>query len=666
MPQRRRLALLGAVLSLAATPALAQTPAADGVLVFAPDFFAAARPADAYDMIRRLPGFTLIEGDEDVRGFGGARGNVLIDGRAPASKEQGLAELLRRIPAGSVERIELVRGGARGIDMAGYDVIANVVRRRVASTRGAAEFGAWIAEDGLLREQGRIELSHENGERRIEAALALATEVDDESGRGRLVEIDTAGNPLSDERRRQWEVDRTVSGSLDYATPLLGGALAAHASLAREANDEDKRRGDDRTATRERVWRGEASGSFRRALGPRDRIEIIGLHRFNRLRALEREEDERFAEATDLGESVLRAEYRRDDPRLALNASIEGAINALDSETALERGGVEVPLPGSDARVTERRGEAALGATWQATPSLLIEPSLRAEVSSIRAAGDSGRSLSLFYWKPRVSVATPVAGGQARLVAERSVGQLDFDDFVSSASLDRGDVSAGAQSLRPPATWSAGATWERRFWGDGALILSYRHEWIADVIDRVAVEADGKIFDAVGNIGGGRRHVGHAELTLPFGRLGTPGMQLRASATLIRSRVTDPVTGHRRIISEDRPFEADIGLVHDIPGGRWSWGADLGVPHHEWQFRFDEVRLERKAAMLDVHVEFRPSSAWRIRFEARDLTTRRVRETRWNYAGSRALGAVESIEHLSISSTPIFVLTVRRAFGGGR
>src|SRR5690606_2302367 len=95
MPVSRRLALIGALLSLTSAAAIAQAPAGgDGALVFQPDFFAAAHPADAYDMIRRLPGFTLIEGDEDVRGFGGARGNVLFDGRAPASKEESLAELL--------------------------------------------------------------------------------------------------------------------------------------------------------------------------------------------------------------------------------------------------------------------------------------------------------------------------------------------------------------------------------------------------------------------------------------------------------------------------------------------------------------------------------------------------------------------------------------------
>ena len=71
-----------------------------------------------------------------VRGFGGAAGNVLIDGERPATKDDSLDQILNRIPASAVARIEVIRGGAPGIDMQGKTVIANVVRRSDAA--GAA------------------------------------------------------------------------------------------------------------------------------------------------------------------------------------------------------------------------------------------------------------------------------------------------------------------------------------------------------------------------------------------------------------------------------------------------------------------------------------------------------------------------------------------------
>ena len=94
------------VLILAAGQAMAQgapetpQPAAgtEGVTVFEAAFFADAQPQNAMDMVMRVPGFSFDEGD-DVRGLGGAAGNVLIDGRRPASKSEPLEETVRRIPA---------------------------------------------------------------------------------------------------------------------------------------------------------------------------------------------------------------------------------------------------------------------------------------------------------------------------------------------------------------------------------------------------------------------------------------------------------------------------------------------------------------------------------------------------------------------------------------
>ncbi len=82
----------GAPAPAAETPAAAATqPVNQGVISYPPEFFAASSPNTALDMIFRLPGFSLDTGDT-VRGFGGAAGNVLIDGSRPASKDDSLEE----------------------------------------------------------------------------------------------------------------------------------------------------------------------------------------------------------------------------------------------------------------------------------------------------------------------------------------------------------------------------------------------------------------------------------------------------------------------------------------------------------------------------------------------------------------------------------------------
>ena len=92
--------LLTAGTAAAQTPPSAHAaPAADaaqqGILVFTPDFFADQRPNTALDMVGRVPGFSVQDGDGS-RGFEGAVGNILINGSRPASKNDTGSSVLSR------------------------------------------------------------------------------------------------------------------------------------------------------------------------------------------------------------------------------------------------------------------------------------------------------------------------------------------------------------------------------------------------------------------------------------------------------------------------------------------------------------------------------------------------------------------------------------------
>ena len=79
---------------------LAARSAESSVLSYEPNFFADSRPSTALDMIGRLPGFTLDNGNPDnnndvTRGFAGTAGNVLINGRRPTTKTDSLSDSIR-------------------------------------------------------------------------------------------------------------------------------------------------------------------------------------------------------------------------------------------------------------------------------------------------------------------------------------------------------------------------------------------------------------------------------------------------------------------------------------------------------------------------------------------------------------------------------------------
>ncbi len=117
-------------------------PSKDRV-VYEASFYNSFAPRTALDMINQTPGFVLAasENDQERRGFAGAVGNVLIDGQRLGAKSQSLQDVLGRVAAKEVLRIEVLRGAAVAGDASGAAVLANVVRTPTAGG-GTWEAGA--------------------------------------------------------------------------------------------------------------------------------------------------------------------------------------------------------------------------------------------------------------------------------------------------------------------------------------------------------------------------------------------------------------------------------------------------------------------------------------------------------------------------------------------
>lgn len=674
--------LLFACGAVAAPYAVAQdAPAVDtrpGITEFPNDFFTGSAPGNAGDMLRRVPGFSVVEADEDVRGYAGAQGNVLIDGARPSSKREDIGDLLERIPAASVERIELIYSGASGIDMGGYAVLANVVRRREAGAQAAVEAGFIASLDGWIAPQAQMEYGRRWDDRALDLALEFEPELDDDSGRGTIRTFSPDGALLEQSR---WDTRTTKDNgeaSVGWRQPLAGGQLTLTGTLRGERARTDTGirattpDGDDEiVAEDEDVLATEVGARYVRRIGARSTLELVATQQLGRLDAgkLSQEDSrsESFKESTDTGESIGRAEMTHEwSERLSLAASLEGAFNFLESDASLLEDGVPVALPGTDVRIEEKRTEGAVSATWRPYSEWVVEAGFRIERSSITQTGDSPLQRAFTYAKPRMAVrwdADP--GNQLRLSVSREVGQLDFADFVASASLDSGVVTAGNAELEPDKTWRTTVAWERRFGADAALTVGWTHDEISDVVDRVPVVTAEHAFDAPGNIGDGRRDTLSVEFSAPLDGIGFGGAHLRASLLWRRSRVTDPATGERRPISKENPVEGSIGLSQEPPDLRMSWGIELEhIAERETKYRFDEVASESEDAGWTVFVERRLGEHWRVRAEATDLAGRDFRERRDKYGGTRSAFPLEETERRERESPGYFSLTFRRNTGG--
>jgi hypothetical protein len=90
-------------------------------------FFAQYAPRTALDIAQRVPGFNLDLGNNDIRGFAAAAGNVVINGARPSSKADTLESTLSRIPARQVSKVEVGPGDLYGADYASKSQVLNII-----------------------------------------------------------------------------------------------------------------------------------------------------------------------------------------------------------------------------------------------------------------------------------------------------------------------------------------------------------------------------------------------------------------------------------------------------------------------------------------------------------------------------------------------------------
>ena len=671
------ISILAAGAAVAALSVEAEATAAPprGVIAYPPAFFAEAAPDSAYDMILRLPGFTFDKGAA-VRGLAGSGGNVLIDGQPPVSKNDALDELLKRIPAASVARIELIRGGAPGIDMQGRSVIANVVRARTDGARGAVMTSAHFINDGRVLTSLRAESQAEWRGRRFEGSLVYGKGPDDTLGDGPRMRFGPNGEVL---------IDSVVDGDAGglrawttgaFETPLAGGRLRLNGAYMRTpASGEitDRIRGGGKEYeyyTNVRLQR-ELGARFARPLTQATSVEAIAFQQWNDVETLADFEAPGLRRDFDLdkrvSESVGRLTLKRQfGPSLSAEAGVEGALNRLESETAFTLNGRPVALPAADVEVEEQRSEVFTTATWRPRPGLTLEAGLRRESSSISSSGDVQLEKSLAFTKPRLSAAWSIGGGrQLRLRVEREVGQLNFDDFVASSSaVSTGAVLAGNPDLTPQQAWVAEAAFEQRLpWG-AVVVATYRHSDLSDVVDRVPLFVGGRaVADAPGNIGSGTKDEAILNVTVPLERFGAPNAQFKGQVTVRDTEVEDPTTRRTREISALRPVEWEVHFTQDLPNWKSNWGVDVLGGWRESYYRLTEVETRKQGTWVTAFGEYKPRPDIILRLEVQNIFERNVKRIREVRTGPRSTAPLLYTDIRDLEYGRAVFVRLRKTFG---
>lgn len=657
----------------------------EGREVYAPADFARFAPKNALDMLRQVPGFTIISADQG-RGLGQANDNVLVNGERLASKSDTVFDQLARIGTNRVERIEIVDGATLGIPgLSGQ--VANVITKGAAIS-GRFEYRTVWRPRYAKTSYGGGEISLSGSTPRLEwtAAYTHGTGRGGAGGGEGALLTDGFGVPTEHRDvliRFVGEFPR-VSGSLKWDGP--GSTVANfNANYSRTYEDffspeeRDLVTGVDRLRDLQNRTRGygyELGGDVDFALGP-GRLKLIGLERFNTRRFRSDSifiyadgapsTGGRFAQVSDSGERIGRAEYGWDMLGGSWQLDAEAAFNRLDQAGqlfTLDTAGdfVEIPLPGGTGGVTEDRYELILNHNRTLAAGLTVQLSAGGEYSKLVQSGPGGLARS--FWRPKGSATlawTPTQGLDLSLKLARTVGQLAFGDFLANVNLGQNTGNAGNALLVPQQAWEADLEARKNLAAWGSATLRVYGQWIEDYIDIVPVAGG---LESRGNIAGRATLYGASlNATINLDLLGWKGAKIDAEGRIEDSTLPDPLTSFDRPFSSHNYTGGEVTLRYDVPNSDWAMGGGFNWSINRPYVRLFEIGRDYEGPVYTfAFIENKDVFGLTVNFNMFNLTGGQGLFDRTVYTGLRDRAPVSFVEHRRLNVSTIYRLQVKGSF----
>jgi outer membrane receptor protein involved in Fe transport len=640
-----------------ATPA--QASSQEGVQTFEAAYFRQYNPVTAVDIVNRVPGFEIDDG-EALRGFGATAGNVLVNGERPSSKVL-ISEQLKRIPADSVVKVELISGSASNVDVRGQTQLVNVVLKQ-ANKAGSPT--TWVADLRDIQYSERVGW-HFQLTRTFalgdNAELTLDFQTPNLRGRSDSFEAVRNAAGVVTSYREQFGQPNYIglqgSGVLKWR-PTARDTVSFNAQVAPTWNTTNIgsiartpagafAQGTFGLSDYSNNYTAEVGADWEHRFSPQLSAKLIGLVTQGSV-----DQDDAFRiftpaglvntqtlnRTTEGGERVARGILTwRPGAGHTVDVGVEGAFNFRDTTLDIfnNNGSGPVPqlLPVSNARVEEERVEPFVTDVWKLSPQFTLETGFIFEASRITQTGDESREREFSYPKPR-AILTWQAGAADQLRASivRDVAQLDFAQFASSINVVDAFSTIGNPNLEPEKTWKARAEWERRFGKRGALTLAVFHDRVEDVQDLVVIGTS----DAYGNLDDGTRSGVEVRGAAPLSPL-IPNAELRFSGMWQETEVTDSVTGEKRRFANENEWNYNVSFRQELPAFRAAWGASASRVSDRWEFkRIEDISYERPGDRIDLFVETTAIKGITLRAGAMNIFHPEEFRVRTFYTGTRA------------------------------
>jgi outer membrane receptor for ferrienterochelin and colicin len=653
----------------------------NSTIVYEANFFEQYTPISANDMITRIPGVNL-RNNSGGRGLGSG-GDLLINGKRIAGKDNSANDQLSRIAADQVDRIEIIRGSSAELDVRGASQVVNIVLKEASSRSSlSAEVnmdyhhddtidpGASIAYGGQtgnfnylfgLKADPRYN-AYSRDEYNYDPDMAL-TEVVRESNFRDQDSLETSMNLGYDFERDRIqlnglysdgthpsEVDRDYYASTDRST-LFESVLEATDNEQSnweiggnyEHNFANSSRFQLLFITNEEV-RNSTRERFTTTDNARDKTQYLQSDRRTRERIAQASYSWSINEDHGMQLGLERAQTILDTALYLGSSSQTGTPSASYGDLAPV---LSSSNPGST--VEEMRYEGFAVHNWTLNDKMSLESTLLYETSTIEQSGTAKRSRDFGFLRPKVDYRYDLNPSvQLRATAERAISQLSFSSFTATTnnSDPSKDTFAGNPDLGQEKEMRYELGMQYRLPNDGGVINSrmfYRN--IDDVIGQINVSNDpANPQSATGNLGKGKRYGIFIDASTRLGFLGMPDALVTSAVNIFDSSVYDPILGTDRRFN--RRGNIELGYNQDIPelGLNYGFTFRQEITGGEKEVNVDTIDQNIRSPQLQLFISKVAFENITFRLESMNTLGSNFCRDRFRYDGLVSAGRLTEVE----------------------
>jgi len=691
---------------ISSTSYSAQTTKTSGdasIVTYEKDFFVQYVPVTLLDMLQRVPGASEIINrnrqqrrnrggaqNQGERGFGSGGDQILINGKRLAGKSNNIDDTLGRISAENVEKIELIRGAASGLDVQSQGLVINIIIDGSASN--STTFWKATSEVKEGHDPGfEFLLSHNGSFKKLDYGISGERTSNNGFFTRNEQFISPAGLKTDDRvvdaafHQRGWKLNSNLVYNFDDGAVLrLNGLFET----------EDQNNDDSRirigaspsnilwdTAKDESEW--EFGGDYTRNLG--------GLGNFKALFVVNRsKENELIDRSKDLDttpfietiekeneiktEKILRVSVTNNFASdMTIEVGGEAAINTFDKMFNREdRDNSTDPFlteAEDNVEIQENRYEIFAHHTYNISQAVILQSSLTTEFSKIVADNIfpdgtiSRRDTNFTYFKPRVNLRYDVTSrDQVRATVEKKVSQLDFNNFVTRFDQRSEEFRFGNTNIRPEQLWEFMTAYEHRLTNDGGSIeIEAFYRRFTDKIARVdfteyvdftfqdiereaffALPPDQALRDYIddtgsdfisksGNIDKATSYGVNVKGSLRLGFIGLSDAVLSGKYTYEKSNLLDQFTRVERRFDRQSLHRWEFDYRHDVTNLGLSYGGRLVLNSDAATNNISFHWPFSPQASLSAFVEYIIFDGIKLRVDAKQLTGKRGNSSQFLY-----------------------------------